>query len=72
MNILEDNKLTTSEKWRLVGHFLFSMGTMCLSISSLLKLASDGDLPDAPLQTQTRSSPQVSGREAVHDFFRRP
>lgn len=70
MNSSEFKRLTTPEKWRLVGHLLFSAGTLCLSISSLLRLAQEGDLPDvAP--TLTKSPSSVGGREQGYDFFRR-
>lgn len=70
MNISENKEFTASEKWRLIGHLLFSAGTLCLSISTLLKLAQDGELPEA--SAAGRSSVLVpSARDQAHDFFRR-
>lgn len=70
MSIEDSKEFTASEKWRLIGHLLFSAGTLCLSISTLLKLAQDGELPDMP--ASGRSSALVpSARDQAHDFFRR-
>lgn len=71
MHTLENKKLTASERWTMLGHLLFSAGTLCLSIASLWKLAQDGDLPDvAPGMTRTAST-IASSRDQAYDFFRR-
>lgn len=70
MNNLENKKLTTSERWALIGHVFFSAGTLCLSIASLWKLAQDGDLPNAPGITKPPSS-LSSSRDQAYEFFRR-
>lgn len=70
MNNHENKTLTASERWTLLGHLLFSAGTLCLSIASLWKLAQDGDLPDtAPGISRVPSV--TNSRDQAYDFFRR-
>lgn len=71
MNTLENKKLTASERWTLLGHLLFSAGTLCLSIASLWKLAQDGNLPDIAPGVARTSSSITSSRDQAYDFFRR-
>lgn len=71
MDIYDNKQLTTSEKWRFIGHLLFSAGTMCLSISSLLKLAQEGDLPDSGPAIVRSTGAAATGRDQTYDFFRR-
>jgi hypothetical protein len=42
---MEKTTLTASEKWLFVGHVLSTLGLMCLSIGSTIRLASEGKLP---------------------------
>ncbi|HEX7676199.1 MAG TPA: hypothetical protein VF412_18625 [Bdellovibrio sp.] len=68
MSSIERKQLSASERLIFIGHTLFTMGTMCLSIASLLKLAQDGDLPETPPQ---RNGSVLVGKDQAHDFFRR-
>lgn len=71
MDTFDSKQFTTPEKWRFFGHLLFSIGTMCLSISTLLKLAQDGDLPESGPTTSKTTTTAVTGRDPAYDFFRR-
>lgn len=64
-----NQNFTASDKWKLLGHLLFSAGTLCLSISSLLNLAKEGALSDDPYQKKITSD--SSGREQAFNYFGR-
>lgn len=72
MNTYDNKQLTTSDKWRLTGHLFFTMGTLCLSVSSLIKLAQTGELSETGPNITQNTASIFTGRNQASDFFRRP
>ncbi len=67
----QSKNLTTAEKWKLGGHIFIAIGTLCLSISSLMQTIYEGTFKDLrPNGVSTLRERDPNSSTAVADYFR--
>ena len=70
MTTIEQTPLKTHERWAFAAQLLFAAGSLCLTISQLVNMASEGRITEITSSEQ-RSNFKSKTDFSATDYFRR-
>lgn len=70
MTTTDQTTMKTYEKWAFAAHFLFAAGTLCITISQLVQIASEGRITEITPR-ESKQTFKTNNDYSATDYFRR-